>query len=218
MYEIKTLGGRVLFTAPDATTARQAMLAAVSHRANLRGVDLRGVDLRGVDLGGANLGGANLGGVDLGGAYLGVANLGGADFGGADLRGAYLGGANLGGANLRGAYLRGAYLRGADLRGAYLRGADFGGADLRGAYLSGTKEKREHVVTALKARAQRSDGYEFLWFDTEDGETIRAGCRTFTLKEFKAHVAEQYAGSPKAKETLRILAFLKAQANQESWY
>jgi hypothetical protein len=72
-------------------------------------------------------------------------------------------------------------------------------------------------VTALKGRAQRSDGYEFLWFSTETGELIRAGCRTFTLKEFKAHVADQYPGGPKAKETLRILAFLKAQAEQEIW-
>ena len=134
---------------------------------------------------------------------------------GANLRGADLRGANLYGANLRGANLYGANLRGANLRGADLGGADLYGANLRGADLGVTKG--QHVATALKASAKRSDGYEFHWFVTEAGECIRAGCRTFTLREFKAHVAKQYPGTPKAKETLRILAFLKAQAAQEAW-
>ena len=110
-----------------------------------------------------------------------------------------------------------AVLRGADLSGADLSGAVLRGADLSGAYLSGTKEKPEHVVSALKGRAYRSDGYEFLIFATETGECVRAGCRTFTLAEFRAHVADQYPNTPKAEETLRILDFLEATLTQEVW-
>ena len=125
--------------------------------------------------------------------------------------------ANLRGANLRGADLSGADLRWADLCGAYLIGAYLIGADLRGAYLSGTKEKPEHVVSALKGRAYRSDGYEFLIFATETGECVRAGCRTFTLAEFRAHVAKEYPDTPKAHETLRLLDFLEATLTAEVW-
>jgi len=85
---------------------RDAVIEAVSKKADLRGADLRGADLRGAYLGGADLRGAYLGGADLRGAYLG----------GAYLRGAYLGGAYLGGADLRGADLRGADLRGEKLK------------------------------------------------------------------------------------------------------
>ena len=100
---------------------------------------------------------------------------------------------------------------------AVLRGADLRGADLRGAYLRGTKEKPEHVVSALKGRAYRSDGYEFLIFATETGECVRAGCRTFTLAEFRAHVAKEYPDTPKAHETLRLLDFLEATLTAEAW-
>jgi len=140
----------------------------------------------------------------------------------ADLSGAYLSGADLSGADLSdavlsGADLSGADLRGADLRGAYLSGANLGGADLRGAYLSGTKEKPEHVISAMRGRAYRSDGYEFLIFATETGDCVRAGCRTFTLAKFRAHVAKEYPDTPKARETLRILDFLQAQLTAEAW-
>ena len=145
------------------------------------------------------------------------ADLSGADLSGADLSGANLRGADLSGANLRGANIYGADLSGANLRGADLSRANIYGADLSGAFLAGTKEAPQHVIVKHKASAKRSDGYEFHWFATTTGECIRAGCRIFTLKEFKAHVASQYPGTPKAKETLRILAFLKAQAAQEAW-
>ena len=150
-------------------------------------------------------------------ADLSGADLSGADLSGANLRGADLSGANLRGANLRGADLRGANIYGADLSGADLSRADLSGANLSRAFLAGTKEAPQHVIVKHKASAKRSDGYEFHWFATTTGECIRAGCRIFTLKEFKAHVASQYPGTPKAKETLRILAFLKAQAAQEAW-
>ena len=195
--------GSVLFEAPNAATKKEAVLAAVKVRAYLGGADLRGAYLRGADLRGADLGGA-----DLRGAYLR-----GADLGGADLRGA-----DLGGADLRGAYLGGAYLRGADLGGADLRGADLGGADLGGAYLRGCKDNPQAVLEQLAGRASRSDGYEFLIFRSTDlGNIIRAGCRTFTLEEFRAHVASEYAGSPKAEETIRILNYLEGCLTQQSW-
>jgi len=137
----------VLYHSETATTVKEAVVAAVATKANLRDADLGGAYLRGANLRDADLGGANLGGAYLRGANLRDADLGDADLGGADLRDANLGGANLGGADLRGANLRGANLRdanlgGANLGGAYLRGADLrdanlGGADLGGAYLRG---------------------------------------------------------------------------------
>jgi hypothetical protein len=103
----------VRYHAEDATTIREAVVAACG---------------RGADLGGAYLKGAYLSGADLGGAYLKGADLSGAYLSGAYLRGAYLRGADLGGAYLKGAYLGGAYLKGADLSGAYLSGAYLRGA------------------------------------------------------------------------------------------
>ncbi|OBG32377.1 pentapeptide repeat-containing protein [Mycolicibacter heraklionensis] len=137
MIEIKTIAGKVLYTADSASDVRTALVEAVKADAYLRGADLGGAYLGGAYLRGAYLRGAYLRGADLRGAYLGGAYLGGAYLRGAYLRGAYLGGADLRGAYLGGAYLRGADLGGADLRGADLRGADLGGADLGGAYLRG---------------------------------------------------------------------------------
>jgi hypothetical protein len=132
--------------------------------------------------------------------------------------GAYLRGAYLRDAYLRDAYLSGAYLSGADLSGADLSGADLSGADLRDAYLRGTKEKPKLVISRVIGRAYRSDGYEFIMFDMTDSKpVIRAGCRTFTAAEFKAHVKAEYPDSPKAAETLRIIRFLEGQAKQELW-
>ncbi len=108
----------VIFTSA-ALSIKDALIEAVSKRANLRGAKLYGADLLG-----ANLHGANLHGADLHGA-----NLSGADLSGADLRRANLSGANLYGANLHRAKLRRANLSGADLRGADLYGADLRGAE-----------------------------------------------------------------------------------------
>ena len=93
--EIKSILGKVLFTYENENaTIKDAIIQAVTKKANLRGADLSGAYLRGANL------------ID------------------ANLRGAYLSGANLSGANLRGANLSGADLSGADLRGANLSGAD----------------------------------------------------------------------------------------------
>jgi hypothetical protein len=153
------------------------------RRADLRGADLMGADLRGADLRGADLRRA-------------------------DLRGADLRGADLRGADLMGADLRGADLRRADLRGADLRGADLMGADLRGATLG------KHKLARMAASVLRvSDGYEFRAFVTQGGAiVIRAGCRTLTTDEYRAHVAAEYPGTPKAAETLRIVQFIEESA------
>ncbi|KLO25874.1 hypothetical protein ABW16_21395 [Mycolicibacter heraklionensis] len=128
MIEIKTVAGKVLYTAASASDVRAALVEAVKGRAYLGGAYLRGANLRDADLRDANLRGADLGGAYLRGADLRDAYLGGAYLRDADLRDAYLGGAYLRGAYLRGADLGGAYLRGADLRDAYLRDANLGAA------------------------------------------------------------------------------------------
>ncbi len=149
------------------------------------------------DLVGANLRGANLRGADLEGA-----NLRGADLWGADLEGA-----NLVGANLRGANLRGANLRGADLEGANLVGADLVGADLWGADLS--------RGLAIVQGPTRYDGYFFSLRVCCLGEhVVIAGCRSFTIEQFRRHVADNYPNTPKAAETLAILDFLEVRRDQ----
>ncbi len=83
----------VLYSSKTAQTIAEAVVEAVSRRANLGGANLEGANLEGANLEGANLEGAN-----LGRAYLEGANLGGANLGRANLEGAYLEGANLEGA------------------------------------------------------------------------------------------------------------------------
>lgn len=102
--------------------------------------------------------------------------------------------------------------------GKNLRGADLGGAYLRGAYLGGTKEKPERVISAQAGRCYRSDSYEFIAFKGFEGspEVIRAGCRTFSLAEFRTHT-ESYTSATKRAETLEILDFLERQLNREAW-
>jgi len=135
----------------------------------------------------------------------------------ANLSRAYLTGANLTGADLSGAYLTGAYLTGANLTGANLTGADLSGANLTranlsGANLSGAKIHGE-PVTRCFARVPRDDGYTLLAMQLEAGGVkIAAGCRWFTVAEFRAHVASSYPGEPKAVETLWILSSIEQRA------
>ena len=135
-------------------------------------------------------------------AYLRGANLEGANLEGADLWDANLVGADLGGAYLRGADLRDANLRDANLEGAYLWDAN-----LRGAYLS--------RGLAIVQGPTRSDGYFFSLRVCCLGEhVVVAGCRSFTIEQYRQHVAENYAGKPKAAETLAILDFLEVRRDQ----
>jgi uncharacterized protein YjbI with pentapeptide repeats len=144
------------------------------------------------NLSGANLSGANLSRANLSGADLSGANLSGADLSRAYLPGAYLSGANLYGANLSRAYLSGAYLSGANLYGAKILG---------------------EPVTRCFARVQRDDGYTFLAMQLEAGGVkIAAGCRWFTVAEFRAHVAAEYPGTDKAVETLWIINAIEQRA------
>jgi len=161
--------------------------------------------------------GANLSGADLSGAVLSRANLSRADLSRADLSGAVLSGADLSGAVLSGADLSGADLSGADLSGADLSRADLSGAVLSGAVLSravlsgavlsGDKIKR------LLAIAGRLDGHSFHAFELEaGGMKVKAGCRWFTIPEYRAHIAAEYPGTDKAAETSAILDFFERRA------
>jgi hypothetical protein len=91
------------------------------------------------------------------------------------------------------------------------------GADLSGANLSGATIG-DHKLASLKGRAARSDGYEFLIFKTEGGEgnVIRAGCRTMTLRDYAVVHVMSYSDVTKREETLDILEFLKKQLERGS--
>ena len=155
---------------------------------------------------------ANLRGAYLVGAYLVGADLRDANLVGADLRDANLVGANLRGAYLGGANLRGAYLERANLRGADLRGANLERADLERAYLGGANLSRG---LAIVQGPTRSDGYFFSLRVCCLGEhVVVAGCRSFTIEQYRQHVADNYAGKPKAAETLAILDFLEVRRDQ----
>ena len=96
----------------------------------------------------------------------------------------------------------------ADLSGADLSGANLNGADLSGADLNGEK------ILTLVARANRSDGCEFIAFATDTDIIIRAECRTLSLAEYRKHVAAQYPDTDKAVETLDILDFIELRASR----
>ena len=160
--------------------------------------------------------GAAIKAANLSGAYLSGANLSRANLSGANLSGANLSRANLSRANLSGANLSGANLSRANLSGADLDGANLSGAYLSGANLSGAMVNAKPVKT-LVARVTRNDGYSFFLWQFQDGNhVIIAGCRTFTIDEFRAHVAAEYPGTPKAAETLAILDYLAVRLGQVS--
>ena len=104
LYEIKSLGGSVLYSC-ESGSLNQCIEVAVKNGANLSCANLSGANLCGAKLYGANLRGADLCGADLCGADLCGANLHGANLRGADLCNADLSGANLCGADLCGAKL-----------------------------------------------------------------------------------------------------------------
>lgn len=114
-------------------------------------------------------------------------------------------GALLSGANLHGADLRDANLSGADLHGALLRGANLRDADLHGAI----------KIIRLICRIDRSDDYLFLGFSTQSGLMIKAGCHLLSPDDYRAHIAKQYPGTPKATETLRIIKYIEECAAAE---
>ena len=206
-----------------------AVELALKAGAHLRCADLSGADLRCADLSGAQLHGAHLRCADLSGTDLRCADLSGADLSGTDLRcadlsGAYLCDANLRGADLSGAYLCGAYLSGADLCdaqlcGAHLRGADLRGAHLRGAYLSnaylsdGIKLVGQRPVFIIGPIGSRSDSV--LFFLTDAGIKVRAGCFFGGIDEFRAAVSAGHSASIHGREY--GLACDMAELHAELW-
>jgi hypothetical protein len=50
-----------------------------------------------------------------------------------------------------------------------------------------------------------------MWLLDDGSHVIKAGCRTFTVDEFRNHVLLSYPGTPKATETLAIIEFLNAR-------
>ncbi len=124
MIEIKSISGRVLYTAQNATDVRSAVIEAVAAKADLRSADLRYADLGYADLRYADLRYVDLRSANLRYVDLRSADLRYADLRYADLRYVDLGYANLDYANLRYANLRSANLRSANLRSANLRSAN----------------------------------------------------------------------------------------------
>ena len=145
--------------------------------------------------------------------YLGGADLSGADLTGANLREAYLievnlREADLSGANLSGADLIGANLREANLREADLTGANLRGADLRGAYLRGAKDD-EKIIIDIEQGPMRDNQWQFLLYIYKNGEhAIKAGCRNFTINEYKRHT-ETYSNDIKKSKTMAIINYFE---------
>lgn len=174
---------------------------------NARGIDGCGIYIGGRDISGADftdalLTGAEFTNVRAEGARFADAYLSGASFSAADLRNA-----NFSDATLRGVSFYAADLRGANLRGAHLCGANFAECRVTGARVRGAQLSR------LVARAKRSRGgeYEFFLWETMKGRPwITAGCRSMSPKAFRRHVDDEYRGTDKAAETLRILDYFDA--------
>ena len=123
--------------------------------------------------------------------------------------------AHITGADLTGARLTGAKLARAKLADTKLAWADLAGARLAGARLAGAKI-HDDEITKLLASAQRSDGYTFTAFGLKaGGAKIIAGCRWFTIPEYRAHVEAEYLGTDKAIETLQILDFIEDRAKTQ---
>ena len=177
--DIKNIYREVIFTS-DALSIKDALVEAVSKKADLSGADLSGANLTDADLRGADLRGANLSGANLSGANLTDANL----------RGANLRGANLRGANLRGANLSGA----ADLWDVDLSGANLSGANLRGADLWGAK----NIPTIALARLQfiPTEGAFIGWKKCRDGKIVKLG---ISASAKRSHGTERKCRCSKAK-------------------
>jgi len=95
----------------------------------------------------------------------------------------------------------------ANFWGANLGGADLGGANLECANLS--------RGLAIVQGPTRSDGHFFSLRACCFGEhVVVAGCRSFTIEQYRQHVADDYPNKPKAAETLAILDFLEVRRDQ----
>ena len=132
---------------------------------------------------------------------------------GANLAGAYLARADLAGANLAEVNLAGVNLGGANLAGADLARADLAGADLARANLAGALVRGEEVTRVIAIASRINDPYQFTAFELKAGGVkVLAGCRWFSIEDYRAHVAAKYPDTDKGRETLDILAFIEARA------
>ena len=197
--------------------------------ANLAGANLADANLAGAYLAGANLAGADLACANLACAYLACANLAranlaraylaGANLACANLARANLARANLARANLACAYLARADLAGADLGGANLADANLAGANLAGADLAGAdlgggiKLVGQHPIVAISPIGSRSDST--LFFLTNAGIKVRAGCFFGSLEEFRAAVAAKHGSGIHGREY--GLACDMAELHAELW-
>lgn len=92
--------------------------------------------------------------------------------------------------------------------GANLRGADLYDANLRGANLYDAN---------LIVGGQRSDGYVFFGYKTDNGLMIRAGCRYFSKKDAIKHWKATRKGTALGKESLALVECLVACAKAAGW-
>ena len=160
--------------------------AALKQRGHLRRANLRECSLVGVDL------------------Y--EADLQEACFKDADLSSATLAGCNLSQAILNAACLRGASLSRASLVGASACDADFAGAYLNNAQCNGLELFQGVFATCAPARrALRSDGHEFMLWNTTAGWRVYAGCHFFDIATARQYWQRSRPGTPLGYESLDIL-------------
>ena len=96
---------------------------------------------------------------------------------------------------------------------AYLSGAYLSRADLSGAYLSRAYLCGEEIARVICRLHREIDPYPFIALEVATGGVkIAAGCRWFTVAEFRDHVEDAYPDTDKARETLDILAFVETRA------
>lgn len=103
------------------------------------------------------------------------------------------------------------------VRSAVASGADLSGADLSGAYLYGALIHDEPIRHLIAQVNRQIDPYAFLAFRMQ-GQSVKvmAGCRWFSIQEFRNHVASEYPDTPKAVETLDILDFIELRASRKT--
>jgi len=100
----------------------------------------------------------------------------------------------------------------AQLDSVDITGADFHGTTFSSSTLWGAKKDGDRLAERI-TEAMRRDGFAFRLFRLKDGShKVMAGCRWFTIPEYRLHVAAEYPGTDKARETLDILDFFERRA------
>jgi uncharacterized protein YjbI with pentapeptide repeats len=110
-------------------------------------------------------------------------------------------------ANLTGADLAGASLACANLRRASLAGADLAGADLTGAKTEDGELCGPRPIIQIGPIGSRQDYAMF--YTTDKGLRIRAGCFFGDEESFRAAIINTHADNQHAREYLAGLEFVK---------